>query len=359
MDVALEQLFNASFMPHGQCYLWTPSLVWLHVGSDALVGLAYIVIPIALLYVVRQRGDLPFSWMFVLFGVFIVACGATHIVEIWNVWNADYWFSGGVKLVTAAASIPTAILLIYLIPRILTVPSRNELALTNRRLEGAMRELEQFSYAVSHDLRSPLRGMEGFSHALQKDHADQLDEQGRHYLERIQEGSRRMGDLIDDLLALSRIHQEDVHQEQVDLSAMAGEIIEELRRESPGREVETEIEPGLTVWGDPKLLRVVLQNLIANAWKFTRDRSPGRIRTGSMQTAEGDRVFYVRDNGAGFDMQYANKLFAPFQRLHRESEFPGHGIGLATVQRIVHKHGGEVWAESRKGEGSAFYFSMT
>lgn len=221
-----------------------------------------------------------------------------------------------------------------------------------------MRELEQFSYAVSHDLRAPLRGMEGFSHALQKDHADQLDEQGRHYLERIQEGSRRMGELIDDLLALSRIHREDVQLEQVDLSAMAGEIIEELRRENPGREVETEIEPGLTTWGDPKLLRVVLQNLISNAWKFTRDRSPGWIQIGSTETAGGNRAVCVRDNGAGFDMQYENKLFAPFQRLHRESDFPGHGIGLATVQRIVLKHGGEVWAESRKDEGSAFCFTM-
>lgn len=359
MDVIFDQLFNANFMPHGQCYLWTPSLVWLHVGSDALIGLAYIIIPIALLYVVRQRDDLPFSWMFVLFGIFIVACGATHIVEIWNVWNADYWFSGGVKLITAAASIPTAILLIYLIPRILTIPSRSELALANRRLEGAMRELEQFSYAVSHDLRAPLRGMEGFSHALQKNHADQLDEQGRHYLERIQKGSRRMGDLIDDLLALSRIHREDLERKQVDLSEMAGEIVEELRKESPEREVETEIEPGLNMWGDPKLLRVVLQNLISNAWKFTRDRFPGRIQIGSTETAGGGRAIFVRDNGAGFDMQYANKLFAPFQRLHQESDFPGHGIGLATVQRIVNKHGGDVWAESRTEEGSTFYFNMT
>lgn len=359
MDVALDQLFNASFMPHGQCYLWTPSLVWLHAGSDALIGIAYIVIPIALLYVVRRREDLPFSWMFVLFGVFIIACGATHIVEIWNIWNADYWFSGGVKLITAVASIPTALLLIHLIPSILTIPSRNELALANRRLEAAMHELEQFSYAVSHDLRAPLRGMEGFSHALQKHHADQLDERGRHYLERIQEGSHRMGALIDDLLALSRIHREDVEREHVDLSTMATEITKELRRGSPEREVEIDIEPGLEMWGDPKLLRVVLQNLISNAWKFTRDRSPGRIRIGSTETAGGGRAVYVRDNGAGFDMQYANKLFAPFQRLHRESEFPGHGIGLATVQRIVHKHGGKAWAESTKGEGSTFYFDMT
>ncbi len=358
MEVALDQFLNTSFMPHGQCYLWTPSLVWLHAGSDALIGIAYIVIPIALLYVVRQRQDLPFSWMFVLFGVFIIACGATHFVEIWNIWNADYWFSGGVKLITAAASIPTALLLIHLTPRILTIPSRNELALANRRLEGAMHELEQFSYAVSHDLRTPLRGLEGFSHALRKHHADQLDERGRHYLERIQEGSQRMSELIDDLLALSSIHREDVERKQVDLSAMAAGIAEELRRESPDREVEIDIEPGLTISGDPKLLRVVLQNLISNAWKFTRDRTPGRIQIGSTETVDGCRAIYVRDNGAGFDMQYANKLFAPFQRLHRESEFPGHGIGLATVQRIVHKHGGKVWAESTKGEGSTFYFDM-
>lgn len=356
MDVALDQLFNAQFIPHGHCYLWTPSLVWLHAGSDALIGLAYIVIPIALLYVVRQRDDLPFSWMFVLFGVFIVACGATHFVEIWNIWNADYWMSGGVKLVTAAASIPTAILLIYLIPQIRSIPSRTDLARANHRLEGAMRELEQFSHAVSHDLRTPLRSMEGFSRALRKKYADSLDEEGDHYLQRIQEGSRRMGELIDELLTLSRIQREDMALEQVDVSRLASGIAAELREAQPGRDVEIQIEPGLEARGDPKLLRIALRNLISNAWKFTRDCSAARIEVGAMETDSG-RAIYVRDNGAGFDMKLADKLFVPFQRLHPDSEFPGHGIGLATVQRIVHKHGGAVWAESVKGEGSTFYFN--
>lgn len=356
MDAGLEQLFDNDFMPHGQCYLWKPGLVWLHVISDALIGIAYIVIPITLLYVVRQRDDLPFSWMFVLFGVFIVACGATHVVEIWNVWNSNYWFSGGVKLVTAAASIPTAILLIYLVPRIRSIPSRHELADANHRLEDAVAELEQFTYAVSHDLRAPLRSMEGFGGALQRRYTDQLDERGRHYLERIQAGSRRMGELIDDLLMLSRLQQEEMTQVPVDISKITAELVEELRERHPGREVEVRIEPGMEVRGDPKLLRIVMQNLVSNAWKFTRDCSGARIEVGTRRSDAG-QVVYVSDNGAGFDMQYADKLFSPFQRLHREDEFEGTGVGLATVQRIVRKHGGNIWAEGREGEGATFYFS--
>lgn len=356
MDATLEQLFNNDFMPHGQCYLWQPGLVWLHVISDALIGIAYIVIPITLLHVVRQRDDLPFSWMFVLFGIFIVACGATHFVEVWNVWNSNYWFSGSVKLVTAAASIPTAILLIYLIPRIQSIPSRNELARANRQLEDVVGELEQFTYAVSHDLRAPLRSMEGFGGALQKRYADKLDEQGRHYLERIQAGSRRMGELIDDLLMLSRLQQEDMTQVAVDISKIAAEIMEELREHQPDREVEVEIEPGIQVRGDPKLLRIVMQNLLSNAWKFTRDRSPAHIEVGTRSSKIG-QVVYVSDNGAGFDTQYADKLFSPFQRLHREDEFEGTGIGLATVQRIVRKHGGDLWADGRVDAGATFHFS--
>jgi signal transduction histidine kinase len=356
MEWVLSGWSSSGFMPHGQCYLWTPGLLWLHVSSDALIGLAYIVIPIALIQVIRQRDDLPFSWMFALFGVFIVACGATHFVEIWNVWHAHYWFSGGVKLITAAASIPTAILLIKLLPRIRAIPSQNEFALANRRLEGAMQELEQFSYAVSHDLRAPLRGMEGFSRALQKDYADKLDEQGEHYLKRIQEGSRKMGELIDDLLALSRVQRDETTDEPVDLSVMAAEIADELRKTDPERDVEMEIAPGLTARGDPKLLRIALQNLISNAWKFTRDRSAARIEVGRTRTESGP-AFFVSDNGAGFDMQHAGKLFVPFQRLHSDADFPGHGIGLATVQRVMHKHGGRVWAEGREGEGSTFYFT--
>lgn len=356
MDVFPTGILAQGFIPHGHCYLWTPSLVMLHAGSDALIGLAYVAIPIALVAVVRQRRDLPFSWMFVLFGVFIVACGATHLVEIWNIWHSDYWFSGGVKFVTAAASIPTAYLLFRLLPAIRTIPTRNDLLYANRALENANYELEQFSSAVSHDLRAPLRKMEGFSEALRNSHSEQLDEKGQHYLDRIQEASRRMESIIDDLLSLSRLQREALHYETVDVSRIAEQIVAELREEAPRRQVEIDIQQGLELQGDADMLSIALKNLLTNAWKFSETQSPARIRVGET-TVEGRRAIFVSDNGVGFDMRHANKLFVPFQRLHGERRFAGTGIGLTIVDRIIRKHGGEVWAESRSGEGSTFYFT--
>lgn len=344
------------FIPHGHCYLWTPWLVGLHAGSDTLIGLAYVAIPIALLMVVRQRQDLPFSWMFLLFGVFIVACGVTHLVGVWNIWNSDYWFSAGVKFVTAAASVPTAYLLFRLLPTIRSIPSRDELVYANRALHNANYELEQFSSAVSHDLRGPLRRMSGFSEALRNSHSGQLDEQGQHYLDRIQEASRSMEGIIDDLLSLSRLQREALKHEIVEVSDIAERIVAELRRENPERQVEVEIDPGMQMQGDASMLTIAMKNLLSNAWKFSKEESTGRIRVGQTNV-EGRRVIFVRDNGIGFDMSFAKKIFDPFQRLHGESRYPGTGIGLTIVDRIIRKHGGEIWPESRKGEGSTFFFT--
>lgn len=360
MDVSpiaiLSQGLAQEFMPHGHCYLWTPWLVVLHAGSDALIGLAYVAIPIALLMVIRQRRDLPFSWMFVLFGIFIVACGATHLVEIWNIWHSNYWFSGGVKFVTAAASIPTAYLLFRLLPTIRSMPTRDDLVYANRALENANYELKQFSSAVSHDLRAPLRRMAGFSEALRNNHSEQLGEQGQHYLDRIQEASRNMEGIIDDLLSLSRLQQEALQYETVDISGLAKRIMTELREEDPRHRVEVDIQSGLELRGDTNMLTIALKNLLSNAWKFSKEQSPARIRVG--KTTVGDRrVIFVNDNGVGFDMSLAHNLFLPFQRLHDGSRYPGTGIGLTIVDRIIRKHGGQIWAESGKGEGSTFYFT--
>ncbi len=224
-------------------------------------------------------------------------------------------------------------------------------------LEAANKELEAFSYSVSHDLRAPLRSIDGFSQALLEDYPDRLDEQGRNYLNRVRAGTQRMGDLIDDLLQLSRVTRAEMRREQVDLSALAGSAVEDLRRAEPRRQVEVAIEPGLTAEGDPKLLRIALVNLLSNAWKFTGKQPAARIELGVRNDKDG-RAFFVRDNGVGFDMAYAPKLFGAFQRLHAASEFPGTGIGLATVQRIVHRHGGRVWAESAVNRGATFYFDL-
>jgi signal transduction histidine kinase/PAS domain-containing protein len=221
-----------------------------------------------------------------------------------------------------------------------------------RRING---ELEAFTYSVSHDLRAPLRGIDGFSKVLMDKYAPQLDDQARHYLERVRKASQHMGQLIDDLLSLSRINRYELSRRRVDLSTMATAILSELREREPERHVESVIEPGLEAWCDLSMARVVLENLLGNAWKYTGRRDPARIEFGQAQTAVG-RIFLVRDNGAGFDMRYVDKIFAPFQRLHRQAEFEGTGIGLATVQRIIQRHGGNIWAESALDQGTTVYF---
>jgi signal transduction histidine kinase len=225
-----------------------------------------------------------------------------------------------------------------------------------RKLSEVIKELESFSYAVSHDLRAPLRSIDGFARALQEDYGETLDEAGRSYLERIVRGGQRMGSLIDGLLDLSRINHVPISFEPVNLSEIAERISNELRERNPRRDVDVEIAESLTVIGDRRLLGIVLTNLLDNAWKYSRERNPARIELGAI-SENGETAYYVRDNGIGFDMKYAAKLFVPFQRLHA-GEVEGSGVGLATVKRIIHRHNGRLWAEGKPGEGSTFYFTI-
>ncbi|MFO8079000.1 MAG: PAS domain S-box protein [Armatimonadota bacterium] len=226
------------------------------------------------------------------------------------------------------------------------------------QLEAANAELEAFAYSVSHDLRAPLRAIDGFSQAVVEDYAEDLDDTARDYLRRVRRASQRMGSLIDDLLQLSRITRVELFRDRVDLSAMAREVVDELRAQHPERVVEVVIEPDMTADVDRRLIRTALSNLLGNAWKYTAKLSEAKIEFGSQAGEQGRRVYRVIDNGAGFDMQYAGKLFQPFQRLHREDEFPGTGIGLATVRRVIRRHGGDVWAEGAVDEGATFYFTL-
>jgi signal transduction histidine kinase len=225
-------------------------------------------------------------------------------------------------------------------------------------LSALNRELEAFSYSVSHDLRAPLRSLDGFSQALLEDHAGSLDREGSDYLHRIRAASQRMGGLIDDLLVLSRVTRSEIRWRPVDLSAIAHSIALELKQSQPGRDVEFVIARGMSTHGDERLLRVVMDNLLGNAWKFTSKHPRARIEFGLMEK-EGQPVYYVRDDGAGFEMVYADSLFGAFQRLHGASEFPGTGIGLATVQRIIRRHGGRIWAEGTVERGATFYFTLS
>jgi PAS domain S-box-containing protein len=660
----LKDLLSADgFMPHGHCYLWRPALVWLHVISDTLVALAYTSIPFTLLYFVRRRRDLPFHWMFLCFGTFIIACGTTHAMEVWTLWTPTYWLAGVIKAITAAASLPTAVLLIKLVPQALAVPTPAQLArahqdlqrahealerrvqertteltrknkelaleiaermraeealvksegrlrrlseagiigvittsidgtvrsanrafldllgyseddvaagairapeitppeyserdaaaraqvratgivqprekeylrpdgsrvpvliggaaidgsgdeiiafvldLTERkraeeairrlekereadaklaalleaapdamvivdpgghivlvnaeaeklfgypreelleqpvdllvpermrshhaahrtryveqpsgrramgagqrltglrrdgsefpaeirlgpiptrdgmlvssairdvterdRAEHALRsakdaaeaacgELESFSYSVAHDLRSPLRAMSGYSSTLLEDYGNRFDADARDRLQRIVASARRMSEIIDALLLLARLSRTEPRREPVDLGQLAHKVVEQLRAGEPERKVDFVTADDLVVQGDPDLLRVMLDNLLGNAWKFTGKLTAARVELGC-ETSDDTVAYYVRDNGAGFDMELVDKLFAPFKRLHSPAEFAGTGVGLATVQRIVRRHGGRVWAESIDKHGAIFRFTL-
>ncbi len=225
------------------------------------------------------------------------------------------------------------------------------------RLEAANRELEAFSYSVSHDLRAPLRGIDGFSQMLQEEYADRLNERGSDYVRRVRAASQRMGELIDALLTLSHVSRASVERETLDLSEMAREIAVEFVAEEPDRKVEFSITDGITASADENMLRIVLDNLLSNAWKFTGEHPTARIEFGADEK-ERETIYFVRDDGAGFDMKYADNLFYVFQRLHGQDEFTGIGIGLATVKRIIDMHGGRIWAEGEVEKGATFYFTL-
>ncbi|MDD5344122.1 MAG: PAS domain S-box protein, partial [Smithella sp.] len=225
-------------------------------------------------------------------------------------------------------------------------------------LEASNKELEAFSYSASHDLRAPLRSIEGFSQALLEDYRDKLDIQGKDYLTRIKTATKRMADLIEDMLQLSRITRMEMNIEKVNLTLLARSVINELQKSQPQRHVEIRIAESLEDKADLRLTRIILNNLLGNAWKFTERQAKAKIEFGLLKSEVGEKVYFIRDNGAGFDMAYADKLFAPFQRLHADDEFPGTGIGLATVRRIINRHGGKVWAEGQIDKGATFYFSL-
>lgn len=223
--------------------------------------------------------------------------------------------------------------------------------------DAANRELEAFSYSVAHDLRAPLRSVDGFSQAVLEDCAGALDDAGKRHLRYVREAAQDMAALIDGLLALSRVTRSELRREAIDIAGIARSVFAQLRRTAPGRVVETVVADEMTNHGDARLLQSVLENLLGNAWKFTRDRAVARIEVGCRKH-NGEYIYFVSDNGAGFDMAYADKLFGAFQRLHSAAEFEGTGIGLATVQRVVKRHRGRIWAESEVDRGATFFFTL-
>jgi light-regulated signal transduction histidine kinase (bacteriophytochrome) len=224
-------------------------------------------------------------------------------------------------------------------------------------LESTNKELESYSYSISHDLRAPLRTLDGFSEMVIEEYGDKLDETGKEYLNRIRKAGQTMSQLTEDILKLSRITRAEMHRDEVNLTEMAGTIAGELQRAQPERIAEIIIAPDMIVNGDKALLEILLRNLLDNAWKYTGKCSNARIEMG-VNRQDGKSVYFIRDNGVGFDIQYKNKLFQPFQRLHSSKDYPGTGIGLATAQRVVRRHGGDIWVESELNKGTTFYFTL-
>jgi light-regulated signal transduction histidine kinase (bacteriophytochrome) len=233
--------------------------------------------------------------------------------------------------------------------------TNSEVLQATLELQASNRELEAFSYSVSHDLRAPLRSIDGFSQLLLEECYDRLDEAGRQYLQRVRGACQRMGQLIEDMLTLSRVTRSELHRQTVDVSRLVKTIVAGLRQTEQGRSAQFVIAEGVVALGDKGLLYAALENLLGNAWKFTSKQPQTYIEFGY---SENPPVYFVRDNGVGFDMAYADKLFGAFQRLHSERDYPGTGIGLATVQRIIHRHGGRIWAKAAVGQGATFYFTL-
>ncbi len=407
--------------PHGMCLLWRDDLFWALGGTDAAISAAYISIGMTILHFILRRKDMYLRWVALLFAAFIILCATSHATDVWTLWYADYGVQVIVKSVTAIVSLVTAVALWPLMPRALAMPSGAQLSAANqalteeiherrqvenslrdteehlrkaheslerkveertwqlqesearvlrlnadleRRVEdrtaeltAANRELDSFAYAVSHDLRAPLRAMMGFSDALLQDFAGQMEDEAKDYLGEIVVASRHMGELIDGLLQLSRSTRGIRRHDLVDLSALATRLLQELAMLEPARSVTWQVAPGLVARGDPDMLEVVMRNLLGNAWKYTAAKLPAAIRVYAEQ--QDDQWFFcVSDNGAGFDMVHADKLFQPFQRLHRQDEFSGIGIGLATVERIVRRHGGRIIAEAAPDLGATFRFCL-
>jgi signal transduction histidine kinase len=394
-----QSSFGRNLLPHAFCITGSEPLLVLHVVGDSLIAFSYLLIPWALLNFFRQRQDVPFGWITWLFGAFILACGATHAVEVWTLWSPVYWYAGVLKAFTAAVSLATAWVLYIITPHLLAIPSIGALREANRNLQEEvdarrkaehelshakgeletllaersrqaehaekrsaelselLEEMESFASSIAHDLRAPLTTMSGFSQVLLDTEGPHLSARGVGYLERIKRASAKMEDIIAALLYIAQLPHQEIRNEEVDLAEMARTCVADLQAAEPGRATDVRIAQPLSARGDRVLLRQVISNLLANSWKFSAGREAVKIEVG-VQTADGRTAYFVRDEGTGFDPAHAQNLFEMFHRLHSDREFPGTGVGLAIVKRIIKRHGGEVWADAVPGKGACFCFTL-
>lgn len=352
-------IFTRIGMAHEYCYLREPKLIWLHVTSDVLIGASYVSISGTLAYLVyRASRGIPFNWVFLAFGLFIVSCGLTHFMEVWVIWEPVYWLSGYVKVITAAASLATAIALFPLVPKVFALIDAARRGEQRRvEIEQLNQELERFNYSVAHDLRAPLRGIAGFSHILKEDHAAALPSEARLHLERIQQSVGRMDALISDLLRYSTVGRQEMLLRPVrleDALRSATDLIEAEIRETRAQII---LQPGLPpVIGDPALLQVVLQNLLANALKFVAPGTTPVIEVRAQTQGRFVRLS-IADNGIGIPPEARDKIFRMFERFH--PTYPGTGIGLAIVFRAVERMHGRIGiVREPRPQGTEFWLEL-
>lgn len=346
-------------LPHEYCYIRDGKLVWLHVISDATIGAAYVSISATLAYLVyRASRGIPFHWVFLAFGLFIVSCGLTHFMEVWVIWQPLYWLSGYVKVITAAASLSTAVALYGLVPKVFALlDAARESERRRIEIEQLNQELERFNYSVAHDLRSPLRGIAGFSHALREDLDGQLTPDAARHLDRIQSSVTRMDALISDLLRYATVGRQVVTLEAVPLGDAVHAVLGLLEEDIRSRQAEIVVrEPLPAVVADPTLLQVVLQNLIGNGLKFVAPGLKPRVEI-TARTQRDQVIVSIIDNGLGIPAESTHRVFGMFERFHPDT--PGTGIGLSIVHRAVERLGGQVgFRPAPSGSGSEFWVSL-
>lgn len=377
----LARLFTSDFMPHGHCFFWRPEILWLHVVSDFIIGLSYYLIPFALFQFVRKRKDLVFNWIFILFAIFILACGTTHFMNIWTMWHGTYRLDGMVKLLTALASILTASLLYPLIPKALALKSplqlerevrqrTQELREANKSLEGmtskleefnrkilrSNKELEQFAYVASHDLQEPMRTVGNYVDLLGARIAPKLSDEEKEYLRFALEGARRAQAVIRDLLGFSRVGTDKEEFRDTDMNLVAQKAVDNLRTQIDQAGADVHVEPLPIIQADNLQMLQLLQNLISNAVKY-RGENPCKIQIFSGEETS-QWIFTVKDNGIGIAPQYHEKVFEIFQRLHDRKKYDGTGMGLSICRKIIELHRGKIWIESDLGVGTRFIFTI-
>jgi len=353
------------------CGTWSSFEGWFYLGSDLAIWGAYFMIPLVMIYfIVKKKNTIPYRSVYLLFVGFILACGLTHLIDAIIFWWPAYRLSAVVRFMTAFVSWGSVFALVKVVPEAMNLPSHKELLkeVSHRKkaekqleqklieLEAMNNELEAFSYSVSHDLRAPLRTIHGFTKALTEDYEKDLNGEAKDYLDRVSNASIRMGHLIDDILDLSRISRKGFNGSLVDFSQLAREVVKDKQSQVKTNASFT-IDENMTVFGDDGLLRILLENLIGNAIKYADKKKQTKIHIGRMTSDNNHNVLFVKDNGIGFDMNYADKIFGAFQRLHGDS-YEGTGIGLATVMRIINRHQGKIWVESKTGQGTTFYFEL-